>query len=267
MARDFLKEIVAYKKELIEKQQVFYAGLKKNLTKTRHTRYHLFKEAIAKPGRMNLIAEIKKASPSQGLIRDDFDVRDLARTYAENGADAISVLTEDKYFLGKPRYLREVSEEVQLPVLAKDFIIDEMQIYEAFSNGASAILLIVAILDDKQMKDLIQTAAGLDMDCLVEVHGEPDLDRALEAQAEIIGINHRDLHTLAVDMTTSERLIPRIPKDTVIVAESGIKSHDEIVKLKERGVHAVLIGETFLRERDVGKKIQEIMKGDVPRKP
>ncbi len=259
MSRDFLNEIVEYKKELLAQKSGYYAALKKNVKTSPHSRYGLFKKAIEKPGRVNLIAEIKKASPSVGIIREPFDLTGLAKTYAQNGADALSVLTEDKYFLGKPTYIHKVSQEVLLPILTKDFIIHEHQIFETFCQGSSAILLIVAILEDALLKDLIQVASDLDMDCLVEVHDESELHRALKADAEIIGINHRNLATLTIDLTVSEKLVPQIPKDKVIVAESGIKTHAEIEKLQALGVNAVLIGESFLRSADVGAKVKEIM--------
>ncbi len=259
MSRDFLKEIVEYKKELLEQKSGYYAALKKNVKTSPHTRYGLFKKAIEKPGRMNLIAEIKKASPSVGIIREPFDLTGLARVYAENGADALSVLTEDKYFLGKPTYIKKVSEEVLLPVLTKDFIIHEHQIFETFCQGSSAILLIVAILEDALLKDLIQVASDLDMDCLVEVHDESELFRALKSGAQIIGINHRNLATLTIDLSVSQKLVPQIPKGKVIVSESGIKTHAEIEMLQALGVNAVLIGESFLRSFDVGAKVREVM--------
>ncbi|MCB9771222.1 MAG: indole-3-glycerol phosphate synthase TrpC [Candidatus Omnitrophica bacterium] len=259
MKRDFLKEIVAYKRELLEQKSGYYGALKKNVKTTPHSRYGLFKKAISNPGRVNLIAEIKKASPSVGIIREPFDLNGLARTYKENGAAAISVLTEDKYFLGKPTYVRRVCEEVAMPVLTKDFIIDEHQIYETFCQGSSAVLLIVAILDDALLKDLMQIAADLDMDSLVEVHDEAELQRALKVGADIIGINHRNLATLAIDLSVSEKLVSQIPRGKVIVAESGIKTNEEIKQLQSLGVHAVLIGESFLRSADVGAKVREIM--------
>lgn len=261
MAPDFLKTIVAYKRKLLKEKQPFYTALKTKVETEPFTRYRLFKQIIAKPGKINLIAEIKKASPSQGIIRPDFDVMALARDYAAAGADAFSVLTEEKFFLGKPPFIRQVSENFVLPVLTKDFIIDELQIYETFLFGTSAILLIVAILTDGELKHLMSTAHHLDLDCLVEVHDQKELERALKADAEIIGINNRDLHTFEVDVATSEKLIPMIPKDKVIVAESGIKSYEEIRRLKAAGANAVLIGETFLRAHDVGQKVREVMHG------
>ena len=157
--------------------------------------------------------------------------------------------------------MRQISERFSIPVLMKDFIIDEAQVYEAFQFGASAVLLIAAILNDKELKHLTEVAAGLDLDCLIEVHDEKELQRALKAKADMIGINNRDLRTFKVDFKTSERLIPLIPKDKIIVAESGLKTHDEIKKLKELGAHAVLVGETFMQADDIAAKIREIMTG------
>ncbi len=258
---DFLKKILEYKRSLLADKKVFFNSLKIKAQKEKLSRYFLFQEAISKPGQINLIAEIKKASPSQGIIRKNFDVLQLAEIYVQNGAAALSILTEDKFFLGKIPYLRTVSERLGIPLLTKDFIIDEVQIYEAFYFGTSAILLIVAILDDEQLRHLMQVAGNLDLDCLVEIHNEQELERALKANAKIIGINNRDLHTFNVDFKISEKIIPQIPKDKIIVAESGIKTHEEIKILQQLGVHAVLIGETFLREADVAKKVKEVMHG------
>lgn len=259
MACDFLEKIVAHKKGLIKKKQILSAVLKKNISGSTFSNYGLFKKAISQPGQLNLIAEIKKASPSKGLICREFDVMNLARIYDENGAGALSILTEEKYFLGRPEYVRQVSANFQLPVLVKDFIIDDIQIYEAQYWGASAILLIAAILDDNQLKDFLKITLDLDLDCLVEVHNEKELGRALACGAEIIGVNNRDLHTFEVDLGVSETLIPKIPKDKVSVAESGISSHDDILRLKDAGANAVLIGESFLRETEIGEKVREIM--------
>lgn len=256
---DFLEEIINYKKGIVKKKGVVFDGLAKNVKKSRLTRYGLFKQAISQPGRIHLIAEVKKASPSRGLLREDFDAVGLAQAYSAAGAAAISVLTEDKYFLGRLEYVRTVSQAVQRPVLAKDFFIDACQIYEAFQYGASAILLIAAILSREQLVQFQRISADLDMDCLVEVHNEQELDQALESGAEIIGINNRDLRSFEVDIAVSERLIPRIPSDKVIVAESGIKSQKEVLRLKGLGANAVLIGETFLREKDVAAKVHEVM--------
>lgn len=261
MARDFLSEIVEYKKGRIELLRPLYQGFSKNVRGADLTRYQVFRKALARPGQVNLIAEIKKASPSKGLICEDFDVLRLAKIYADNGAAAISVLTEDKYFLGKPEYVRKVAMSVPLPVLTKDFILDEVQIYEAFNHGASAILLIAAILEDARLKALLAAAGALDLDCLVEVHNEEEVDRAVAAGAGIIGINNRDLRTFTVDLGVCDRLIPRIPRDRVIVAESGLRTHEDILRLQALGAHAVLIGETFLTAPDTAAKIRAVMRG------
>ena len=260
MPADFLNEIIVYKKKLIERKRVQYDRIEAEVKKgTVSDRYRLFKKAISKPGRLNLIAEIKKASPSKGVICENFEVTRFAKTYAQSGADAISVLTEDKSFLGKLEYLRRINDEISLPLLRKDFIIDEVQIYESFRYQASAILLIMAILDDVQVKEFIEMAGGLDMDCLVEVHDERELERALKLGADIVGVNNRNLRTFEVDMTVSEKLIPEIPKDVVTVVESGIRTREDVRRIEGWGANAVLIGETFMKENDTAAKIRELM--------
>ncbi|MDP8266070.1 MAG: indole-3-glycerol phosphate synthase TrpC [Candidatus Aceula meridiana] len=258
MSQDFLEKIITEKKILIEKKQVFFQALKNKLEKREHSNYSLFKKVISVPGKLNLIAEIKKSSPSKGLIRKNFSVLGLGAKYQEAGAQAISVLTEEKFFLGKPTYVREVSDHFGIPVLAKDFFIDELQVYETFTQGASAILLIAAILTNEQISHLMAVAKGLDMDALVEIHNGEELKRVLDTKAEIIGINNRNLKTFEVDFKTCEELIPQIPKDKVIVAESGISSHQEIKALKSLGANAVLIGETLLRSADIKQKVREL---------
>ena len=261
MSENFLEEILSYKKKLTESRQAAYAIIKEKLQGQEYTRYEIFKKKISELGKLNLIAEIKKASPSKGLIRKEFDCLKIAKAYQENGASAISVLTENKYFLGNMRYLEDVSNNTNVPVLQKDFFVDEGQIYEARVNGASAILLIVAALDDDTLQNFLEIATSLDIDCLVEVHNEDELARALFADAEIIGINNRDLKTFEVDLGISERLISKIPDGKIIVVESGIKTHEDINRFYELGANAVLIGETFMREQDIGKKIQEVIYG------
>ena len=258
---DFLTEIIAHKKKLNREKAPIYEKIKRQLVKTKYTRYRLFSRMISASGKINLIAEIKKASPSMGLLREDFDLLTIAKIYTEHKACAISVLTEDKYFLGNSDYVKKVSDNFKVPVLTKDFTIDEGQIYEARVNGASAVLLIMAILKDDEVKHFLEVAHALDLDCLVETHNQKELDRALACEAEIIGINNRDLHSFKVDLHTSLKLIPQIPGGKIIVAESGIKTHEDIVTLKGLGAHAVLIGETFMREKDIAQKIKEIMQG------
>jgi len=255
--KNFLNDILDHKRRLVESQRDFYRQLKAKAIDAADA--GRFKRAISKPG-MNVIMELKKASPSQGIIREDFDLQKIAKIYAENGAAAFSVLTEDQFFLGKPEYIRELSRAFEIPVLTKDFILDEGQIYEAAANGASAVLLIIRILDDPALKHLMSAAKNLGMDALVEAHDKNELDRALKAGAEIVGVNNRNLDTFAVDMKTSEELIPAIIKaGKIAVAESGIKTHQDVEHLKSLGAHAVLIGETFMAAPDIGKKIREII--------
>jgi indole-3-glycerol phosphate synthase len=256
---DFLEKILVYKRGILQDKEAYYQNLKTNVNKAKYTQYHIFKKALERPGQTNLIAEIKKASPSRGIIREDFDARKLAKIYQDNGAAAISVLTEDKYFLGKPDYLHDVSDLVTVPTLMKDFIISEYQIYEGFICGANAVLLIAAILSNDEIKHLMAVADQLGMDCLVEIHDEEELDRVLKIGAKIIGVNNRNLHSLVVDREVSETLVPKIPKNRVIVAESGLNTRDDIKRLESLGVNAVLIGEAFMREQDIAKKIKEIM--------
>lgn len=259
MSSDFLNRILASKRTDNEKKRAYRENLKKHLDRSDYSYHGLFKERISQAGGINLIAEIKKASPSKGVIREDFDPEAIARIYEGSGVAAISVLTEEEYFQGKAAYLKMVSEKFSRPVLMKDFIIDELQIYEGRYCGASAVLLIVAALSDAELKQLLAVSRRLDLDALVEVHDESELARALRCGADIIGINNRDLHTFEVDVATSESLMPLMPKDKVTVSESGISSPEEVARLAQAGVHAVLIGETFLRERDIAAKIREIM--------
>ncbi len=263
MSGDFLKVIADYKMDLIKAKSAYYENLKKNMKpRLANRRYEIFKKAISRPGQINLIAEIKKASPSAGLLREDFEVGKIAKIYVDNKAAAISVLTEDKYFLGKFAYLQRVADEFGVPAMMKDFVIHEYQVYEGVFHGASAVLLIVDMLSDNQLKDLMHLAHDLGLDCLVEAQNEKEIERALDADCEIIGINNRNLRTLQVDMDNCVKLIKEIPKDRIIVAESGLKTHDDIKKVKEAGAHAVLIGETFMRANDIGAKIKEIMRYD-----
>jgi len=258
---DFLKTIAKHKLELMASKKAYYENLMKNMKPTGQKRYEVFKKAISQQGRINLIAEIKKASPSAGLIREDFNASQIAEIYIKNNAAAISVLTEDKYFLGKFSYLAKVSSNCTVPVLMKDFIVHEYQIYEGLFYGASAVLLIVAMLSDDQLKGLIQISHRLGLDCLVEVHDEAEVKRAVLAGAEIIGVNNRNLQSLEVDVNNCLGLIPKVPKGTVIVAESGLKTHEDVRRVREAGAHAVLIGEIFMRSPDIGNKIKEIMTG------
>ena len=212
--------------------------------------------------RIQLIAEVKKASPSSGLIRADFNPVEIARTYADNGASAISVLTEPKYFQGSLNYLQDIREapgDKKLPLLRKDFLSDPYQIYQSRAYGADALLLIVAILTPEKLEKLLALSHELGMSCLVEVHNEAELEIALESHARIIGINNRDLSTFAVDLTTTKRLRPLIPADRIVVSESGIKDRSDMVKLRQWGVDAVLIGESLMSAGNIAAKMKELL--------
>jgi indole-3-glycerol phosphate synthase len=261
MSSNFLEDILEYKRGLLRQKKAFFDSLKEKVCSAPIVYDGAFKKKISQPGGINLIAEIKMASPSSGVIRKDSHVAEIAKIYQEHGAAAISVLTEDKYFSGKPAHVKEVRACVGLPVLAKDFFIDETQIFEAKFNGAGAVLLIAAVLKDKDLKGLLSLSREFGLDCLIEIHDEWELDRALKAGAEIIGVNNRNLRTLEVNMAASERLIPRIPQGRVIVAESGIQSSEAVRRVRDLGAHAVLIGEAFMRARDIGQKMEEVMHG------
>jgi len=210
---------------------------------------------------ISLIAEVKKASPSRGIIRSDFNPVAIAQTYAANGAAAISVLTEARYFQGSLNHLRDIRKALgnRLPLLRKDFLCDPYQVYESRAYGADSVLLIVAILTPEKLKELLGLSHELGMSCLAEVHNEAELEIALKGGARIIGINNRDLTTLTVDLTTTERLRPLIPKDRTVVSESGIKDRSDMEKLKKWGVDAVLIGESLMSAPNIATKMKELL--------
>jgi indole-3-glycerol phosphate synthase len=209
-----------------------------------------FRAALQRPGKVNVIAECKRRSPSRGVLRADYDPIALAAAFEHAGAAAISVLTEPTFFDGSLEHLRAVSERARIPILRKDFIVDEYQIAEARAMGADAILLIAAALSNGELSGLFATARRLGLDVLVEVHDAVELDRALAAGAEIVGVNNRNLRTLAVDTQVSADLIPRIPKDVVAVAESGFTSAAELGTLRRAGYHAFLVGERLMTSGD-----------------
>lgn len=217
-----------------------------------------FKRAISK-GKINLIAELKKASPSHGVIRHDYDPEGIARIYKNNKAAALSVLTEDKYFQGSMDHLKAARQAVDLPILRKDFIISEYQIYESAIAGVDAILLIAALLDRGMLKGLFREAKALGIDVLVEVHDERELDKALGTGAEIIGINNRNLRTLEVDLSTTIELLPKIPPEKIIVSESGIRDYEDVKRLSDAGVKAVLVGTAFMEADDIGAEVKRVM--------
>lgn len=210
-------------------------------------------------GRSGVIAEIKKASPSKGVIREDFDPAEIARSYAENGASCLSVLTDEHYFQGHAEYLKQARSACGLPVLRKDFVIDPYQVYEAREMGADAILLIVAALGDPMMIDLEQTAMALNLDVLVEVHNEAEMERALRLQTPLLGINNRDLRTFETSLDTTLSMLSMIPDDKIVISESGIHSVEDIALLRANQVNCFLIGEAFMRADDPGAALAELV--------
>lgn len=209
---------------------------------------------------ISFICEIKKASPSKGLIAKDFDYINIAKEYEKAGANAISVLTEPYYFLGHDDYLEKISKITNIPILRKDFTIDEYMIYEAKAIGASAILLIAALLDTETIDNYIKIADSLGLDSLVEVHDELEMTKAIEAKSRIIGVNNRNLKTFEVDLNLSKKLRPLAPQGILFVAESGIHTSNDIENISEVGIDAVLIGESIMREKDKEAKIKELRK-------
>jgi indole-3-glycerol phosphate synthase len=206
-----------------------------------------------------LIAEIKKASPSGGLIRDDFDPAKLARAYANGGATCLSVLTDQPYFQGETAHLKAAREAVPLPVLRKDFILEPWQVYESRAMGADCILLIMAALTDTEARELEALARAIDLDVLAEVHDEAELDRALGLQTPLIGINNRNLKTLKIDLHTSIKLAPLVPPDKFLVAESGIRTAADVRELVEGGIQCYLVGESLMRQPDVTQAVRALI--------
>ncbi|MCD8327766.1 MAG: indole-3-glycerol phosphate synthase TrpC [Ruminococcus sp.] len=214
-----------------------------------------------KSDRLRLICEVKKASPSKGLIAANFDPLSTARQYEAAGAAAISCLTEEHYFQGSNEYLSEIAKCVKIPVLRKDFIVDEYQIYHARALGASAVLLIAAVLDDEKLREYLNITHSLGMKALLEVHDESELERALSLDAEIIGVNNRNLKTFEVTLDTTKALMSKIGSDKVRVSESGIKTNEDMRSLRSYGADAVLIGETLMRSGDIGSTFKALTEG------
>lgn len=220
-----------------------------------------FLAALTSPrhGTIGLIAEVKKASPSAGIICQDFDPVRIAKEYEAAGASCLSVLTDEKFFQGSLDYLRQIRAAVKLPLLRKDFIIDERQILEAIEWGADAILLIVSILSDEQLRKFHALAKDAGLAALVEVHDAPEMERALKIGADLIGVNNRDLKTFKVDMGTTEKLAASISPEKILVAESGIHTRADVERLKKCGAKAILVGESLLRGGDIPAKIRELL--------
>ena len=256
---NILDKIVKTKYEELEKYTKDYI---KQLEKKTEKRKDVkdFKNALLQD-KINIIAEIKKASPSKGVIRGDFNPVEIAKIYEENGAAAISVLADEKYFKGHIDYVEAVSKVVNIPVMRKDFIIDERQILEAYAKGADSYLLITRILEPKKLKQLIEFGRQLNMEPLVEVFTEEEAKITIDKGGKIVGVNNRDLDTFKVDINKSKNLCPKIKEwgAEVVVAESGISSKEEIDELRKYGVNAFLIGESLMREKDIASKLREFI--------
>src|SRR3990172_5714707 len=258
-----LDEIITCKKREVAKQQkkISIQRLIKIVHKT--ARPADFKNALKKNGSVGIVAEIKKASPSAGVIREDFDAVEIANIYKNNGASAISVLTDKEYFQGDIEYLKQVREAVDLPLLRKDFIIDPYQIVEARVHGADTVLLILNVLSKDHCQELVATAREYDLDYLIEVHTIKELERALCEDYPLVGINNRDLQTFTVDLATTEKLTKIIPDSITVISESGIKNREDIERLSRCGIDAVLIGETLMRQDNIGEMLKSLT--DVPK--
>jgi len=217
-------------------------------------------EQRVKQGRPAVIAEVKKASPSKGVLRPDFRPGEIARDYERHGATCLSVLTDVDFFQGADAHLQEARAACGLPVLRKDFTIDLYQVYEARCLGADCILLIVAVLGDPQLRELAVLAAELGMDVLVEVHTADELERALRLHTRLIGINNRDLRTFETRLETTLTLLPQVPKDRIVITESGIHTPEDVARLRRHGAHAFLVGEAFMTAPEPGKKLQELFR-------
>lgn len=255
-----LDEILKNKREEIKERKVSHTlrelkGRARNAETTRG-----FRDAIKrKEGPLRLIAEAKKASPSEGLLREDFNLSEILSVYEKKAVNAISILTDERFFGGYIDYLKSARSQTTMPLLRKDFIIDEYQVYESRVYGADAILLIVSALERSQLTDLMGLAGELSLDCLVEVHDLKELDTALYVGSGIIGINNRNLKTLEIDLTTTFELIKDIPEDRVIVSESGIEDRDDVERIELTKVDAILVGTSLIKAKDIGKKIDELM--------
>lgn len=256
-----LDEIVAVKREEVGRLRTQADKLRK--AGATRTGFRDFAGALRHQKGLSLIAEIKKASPSAGVIAPDFDAVRIADEYERGGASALSVLTDERFFQGRVEYLQQIRDVVKLPLLRKDFIINELQVCESAALGADAILLIVSILDDAQLKGFRELGEQMRLAVLVEVHDERELDRALATGATVIGINNRDLRDFSVNLATTERLAAKIPRDRIIVAESGINTRADVKRLATAGVNAILVGESLMRSSDSGKKVKELLAGDL----
>jgi len=256
---DILQTIATKTKERIEKQKALHPleELKQACTKLPINQDFPFEQALRKEG-LSYICECKKASPSKGLIDEDFNYLQIAKEYEKVGARAISVLTEPEFFLGSDQYLQEIAQEVKIPCLRKDFVVDEYMIYQAKLLGAQAILLIVSLLDTQTLKQYLDLATSLGLSCLVEAHDEVEIKQAIEVGAKIIGVNNRNLRNFQVNVENTLNLRQAIPKEILMVAESGIQNRSDIALLEKAQIDAVLIGETLMKASDRQAKMAEL---------
>ena len=254
-----LENIIADKKKEIEQKK---KDLPLSLLKDRIDKCDVVRDfsCALKANQLQLITEVKRASPSSGIFLPEYNPVKIAREYADGGAAAISVLTEKKYFGGSIEQLSAIKREISLPLLRKDFIFDPYQVYESRAYGADALLLIAAVLNLEQLKELLLLSHSLELKCLVEVHNEAEIELILPVnEIEIIGINNRDLSTFNVDINTTRRLRPLIPPDKIVISESGIRDSNDVEKLREWGVNAALIGEALLTANDISSKMKELL--------
>ena len=259
-----LDDIIKKTKEDLEKRKVDYPleWLGRSLAYNPFTPKDVFKALKStKENPYRIIAEVKKASPSKGIIRKDFDPMIIGQAYEKGGADSLSILTEPHFFKGDKEYLGMVRRYTSIPLLRKDFIVDKYQVLEALAFGADYILLIATALSRKELKELLNYTRHLGMEALVEIHDKKDLTKAIFAGADIIGINHRNLETFEMDMSLSEKLIPLIPNNKIIVAESGITNHEMIKELSRVGADAFLVGEHFMRQDDITQAVKDLKYG------
>ena len=260
---DILQKIVAHKRTEVAAAKARFSieRLRQRLELVEDTPRGFARalRTMAESGGTAVIAEVKKGSPSKGVIRADFDPLEIAEIYQDHGATCLSVLTDETFFLGHLNYLGLIREAVGLPLLRKDFICDPYQIVEARAFGADAILLIAAMLEDAELQDFAGQARELGLDVLLEVHDEAELERALRTDCELIGVNNRSLRSFVTDLATTERLAPRLPADRLLVTESGIHSRADVERLQRAGAAAFLVGESLMREADIGAKLEELL--------